>query len=224
MGALEWNKVVHHHQGWRLITCIWLHSGVIHLLARSMSFIFVGKHVEQQYGFVRTGIIYLLSGVGGSILASLFIRGSISVGASGALFGFLGAKLSELITNWTSHTDKVGALFTMFLIVVINVAIGILPHVGNFAHIGGFMTGFLLGFVLLPPPQLESLNLPVAVHVYSKYKADQNLLRLLALILLVTGFTVGLVMVFRGVNAYDHCHWCHYLKCVPTSMWKCDGT
>jgi membrane associated rhomboid family serine protease len=53
------------------------------------------------------GIIFLLSGFGGSILSSLFIRDNISVGASGALFGLLGAMLSELLTNWTIYTNKV---------------------------------------------------------------------------------------------------------------------
>lgn len=56
---------------------------------------------------VRVGAIYLLSGFGGSILSCLFLQNSISVGASGALFGLLGAMLSELLTNWTIYTNKV---------------------------------------------------------------------------------------------------------------------
>lgn len=58
---------------------------------------------------VRVGVIYLLSGIGGSILSSLFIRNNISVGASGALFGLLGAMLSELFTNWSIYTNKVSS-------------------------------------------------------------------------------------------------------------------
>nr|KJB52825.1 hypothetical protein B456_008G279300 [Gossypium raimondii] len=108
LGALEWTKVVINHQGWRLITCIWLHAGVIHLLANMLSLIFIGIRLEQQFGFVRIGILYLVSGFGGSVLSSLFIRNNISVGASGALFGLLGAMLSELITNWTIYTNKGG--------------------------------------------------------------------------------------------------------------------
>lgn len=154
MGGLEWYKVVHQHQGWRLVSCIWLHAGVIHVLANMLSLIFIGIRLEQQFGFgmllnpwgsidlcyawrrkgyliilltpfhafwitrilnfpffpfstVRVGLIYLLSGLGGSILSSLFIRNSISVGASGALFGLLGAMLSELLINWTIYTNKV---------------------------------------------------------------------------------------------------------------------
>ncbi|CAL9782606.1 unnamed protein product [Musa acuminata subsp. burmannicoides] len=224
LGALEWDKVVHQHQGWRLVTCMWLHAGLIHLLANMLSLVFIGIRLEQQFGFVRIGIIYLLSGLGGSILSSLFIRNSISVGASGALFGLLGAMLSELITNWTIYTNKAAAMLTLLVIIVINLAVGILPHVDNYAHIGGFLTGFLLGFVLLLQPRLgwlERRNLPPPDRVKSKYMAYQYILGVIALVLLVAGFIVGLVMLFRGVNGNDHCHWCHYLSCVPTSRWNC---
>ncbi|KAJ7969997.1 Rhomboid-like protein [Quillaja saponaria] len=225
LGALEWVKVVHKHQAWRLVTCMWLHAGIIHLLANMLSLIFIGIRLEQQFGFVRIGLIYLLSGFGGSILSSLFIRNNISVGASGALFGLLGAMLSELITNWTIYSNKAAALLTLLVIIVINLGIGILPRVDNFAHIGGFLTGVLVGFILLPRPQfgwLEQRHLPAGVHLKSKYKAYQYVLWIVSLILLIAGFTVALVMLFRGENGNDRCNWCHYLSCVPTSRWKCD--
>ncbi|KAL6977669.1 RHOMBOID-like protein 3 [Sarracenia purpurea var. burkii] len=225
LGALDRIKVVHKHQGWRLISCIWLHAGVIHLVANLLSLVFVGIRLEQQFGFVRIGIIYLLSGFGGSILSSLFIQNGISVGASGALFGLLGAMLSELLTNWTIYSNKAAAFLTLVIIVVINLGVGILPHVDNFAHIGGFLAGFLLGFILLLRPQHgwpERRSLPAGVAVPSKFKAYQYALWLVSLILLLAGYSVGLVMLFRGVNANDHCHWCHYLNCVPTDKWKCD--
>ncbi|KAF5729966.1 inactive rhomboid protein 1-like [Tripterygium wilfordii] len=224
MGALEWNKVAHGNQGWRLITCIWLHAGVIHLLANMLSLVFIGIRLEQQFGFVRVGIIYLLSGLGGSVLSALFIQKNISVGASGALFGLLGAMLSELLTNWTIYTNKAAALITLIIIIAINLAVGILPHVDNFAHIGGFLSGFLLGFVFLLRPQFgwaESRNLPANARIKSKYTVYQYVLWVVAVVLLIVGFTVGLVLLFRGVNGNDHCSWCHYLSCVPTSRWKC---
>ncbi|KAM7491642.1 hypothetical protein LguiA_034563 [Lonicera macranthoides] len=227
LGALEWNKVVHKHQGWRLISCMWLHAGIVHLIVNMLSLVFIGIRLEQQFGFVRIGIIYLLSGFGGSLLSALFIGNNISVGASGALFGLLGAMLSELITNWTMYSNKAAAVFTLLIIIVINLAVGILPHVDNFAHIGGFLTGFFLGFVLLPRPQfgwMERHNLPAGIRVKSKYKPYQYVLWVISLVLLIAGFAVGLVMLFRGVNGNDHCHWCHYISCVPTSKWKCDGT
>lgn len=65
---------------------------------------------------MRIGIVYLLSGFGGSILSALFIQKNISVGASGALFGLLGAMLSELITNWTIYSNKVRSHDWSFLL------------------------------------------------------------------------------------------------------------
>ncbi|BBH03313.1 RHOMBOID-like 2, partial [Prunus dulcis] len=190
LGALKWSKVVHGHQGWRLVTCMWLHAGVIHLLANMLSLIFIGIRLEQQFGFVRVGIIYLLSGLGGSILSALFIQSNISVGASGALFGLLGAMLSELLTNWSIYTNKAAALLTLIVIIAINLAVGILPHVDNFAHIGGFLAGFLLGFILLLRPQfgwMESRNLPADTRVKSKHKPYQHILLLVASALLIAG-------------------------------------
>ncbi|RDX62878.1 RHOMBOID-like protein 2, partial [Mucuna pruriens] len=226
MGALRWDNVVNRHQGWRLVTCIWLHAGIIHLLANMLSLVFIGIRLEQQFGFVKIGIIYLLSGFGGSVLSSLFIRDHISVGASGALFGLLGAMLSELITNWTIYSNKAMALITLLVIIVINLGIGILPHVDNFAHIGGFLVGFLLGFILLPRPQfgwLEQRRLPAGARLKSKYKAYQYVLWIVSLLLLIAGLSTALVMLFRGEKGYDHCHWCRYLTCVPTSKWECSN-
>ncbi|KVH95453.1 Peptidase S54, rhomboid [Cynara cardunculus var. scolymus] len=200
LGALERNKVVDDHQAWRLVSCIWLHAGVVHLLANMLSLVFIGIRLEQQFGFVRVGLLYMVAGIGGSILSALFITSNISVGAS--------------------------ALFTLVIIILVNLAVGMLPHVDNFAHIGGFLSGFLLGFVLLIRPQFswqERRNLPVDARGKSKFTVYQYVFWLVSMILLIVGFTVGLVMLFRGENGNDHCSWCHYLSCVPTSRWRCDN-
>ncbi|KAL4188804.1 hypothetical protein AMTRI_Chr08g162260 [Amborella trichopoda] len=228
MGALEVRNIVYKHQGWRLFTCIWLHAGVFHLLANMLSLLFIGIRLEQEFGFLKIGLLYVLAGLGGSMLSALFIQSNISVGASGALFGLLGAMLSELITNWTIYANKVAALLSLVLIVAINLGVGILPHMDNFAHIGGFISGFLLGFVFLIRPQfgwVNRKNVPPGSDMTSakpKHKIYQYVLWLVSLVLLIVGFTVGLIMLFRGVNANDHCSWCHYLSCVPTSRWSCN--
>ncbi|VAH73464.1 unnamed protein product [Triticum turgidum subsp. durum] len=68
LGALVRDKVVHEHEGWRLVTCIWLHAGVVRLLANMLNLMLVGLRLEQQFKFVRVGIIYLVSGFGGSVM------------------------------------------------------------------------------------------------------------------------------------------------------------
>ncbi|ESR42340.1 RHOMBOID-like protein 1 [Citrus sinensis] len=226
MGALDVSKVVDKHQGWRLITCNWLHGGVFHILANMLSLLVIGIRLEQEFGFIRVGLLYIISGFGGSLLSALFIQSNISVGASGALFGLLGSMLSELITNWTIYTNKIAAFLTLVVIIAINLAVGILPHVDNFAHIGGFISGFLLGFVFLIRPQFGWVEQRYALSGYSalsrrKFKTYQCILWIVSLVLVIVGLTLSLVMLLRGVDANDHCSWCHYLSCVPTSRWSC---
>ncbi|KHN30165.1 RHOMBOID-like protein 1 [Glycine soja] len=229
MGALEVGKVIHGHQVWRLFSCIWLHGGVVHVLANMLSLVFIGIRLEQEFGFVRIGFLYVISGFGGSLLSALFIREGISVGASGALFGLLGGMLSELLINWTIYANKFAALLTLIVIVVINLAIGVLPHVDNFAHIGGFVSGFFLGFIFLIRPQFKwvssrhrnSHSTAAAPSVKYKHKPYQYALWVISFILLIAGLVTGLVLLLRGVNLNDRCSWCHYLSCVPTSKWSC---
>ncbi|XP_062196941.1 RHOMBOID-like protein 2 isoform X2 [Phragmites australis] len=230
MGALDVSKVVHGRQGWRLITCMWLHAGVVHLLINMLGLLFIGIRLEQEFGFVRVGLVYLVSGLGGSLMSALFIRSSISVGASGALFGLIGSMLSELITNWSLYANKVSALLTLVLMIVVNLALGILPRVDNFAHIGGLISGFFLGFVIFIRPQVAWLNQRRGTPgqqtspVKRKHKTYQYILWLAAAIALIVGFAVATVLLFRGYNANEHCSWCHYLSCVPTKRWKCNSS
>ncbi|GFP82324.1 hypothetical protein PHJA_000375600 [Phtheirospermum japonicum] len=228
LGALEMNKVVEDHQVWRLLSCMWLHAGAFHVLANMLSLLFVGLRLEQEFGFLRIGLLYIISGIGGSLLSSLFVRNTISVGASGALFGLLGAMLSELLVNWTIYENKLESLLSLLLIILINMAVGILPHVDNFAHMGGFLTGFLLGFVLLIRPQFGWISKRKAPYFTgtsskSKYKAYQCVFLVFSVILLTLGFTIGLVLLLRGVDGNDHCSWCHYMSCVPTPLWTCEA-
>ncbi|XP_022970547.1 RHOMBOID-like protein 1 [Cucurbita maxima] len=228
MGALEVDKVVYGHQPWRLISCLWLHAGVFHILANMLSLLCIGIRLEQEFGFVRIGMLYIASGFGGSLLSALFIQSGISVGASGALFGLLGGMLSELLTNWTIYENKLAALLTLVFIIVINLAMGVLPHVDNFAHIGGFISGFFLGFVFLVRPQfgwVSQRNEPRRHSSTSKakYKPYQYVLWIASFLLLIAGFAVGLVFLFRGENLNDRCSWCHYLSCIPTSKWSCNS-
>jgi membrane associated rhomboid family serine protease len=51
MGALNWAKVAYQHQGWRLISCMWLHAGLIHLVINMLSLLFIGIRLEQQFGY-----------------------------------------------------------------------------------------------------------------------------------------------------------------------------
>ncbi|CAN8279199.1 unnamed protein product [Cochlearia groenlandica] len=224
MGGLDVKRVVKEDQGWRLLSCNWLHGGVVHLLVNMLTLLFIGIRMEREFGFIRIGLLYLISGFGGSILSALFLRSNISVGASGAVFGLLGGMLSEIFINWTIYSNKVVTIITLVLIVAVNLGLGVLPGVDNFAHIGGFVTGFLLGFVLLIRPHYRWINrtnnAPGAKP--HKFNMFQCILWTISLLLLVAGFIAGLISLFNNVDGNEHCSWCHYLSCVPTSRWSCN--
>lgn len=211
------------------MSCVWLHAGVFHLVVNMIALLIFGIQLEHDFGFILIGLLYLISGLGGSLLSALFSSSAISVGASGALFGLLGATLSELITNWSHYRSRCGQLFQLIVVIGVNLAIGLLPRVDNFAHIGGFVTGFLLGFVILMREQYayvrrrDLLDPSMERPVKHRFKPYQLILFLISLLLLIAGFAGGFAALYSGVNAYQKCSWCRYLNCVPSSHWVCDA-
>ncbi|KAK7261922.1 hypothetical protein RIF29_28246 [Crotalaria pallida] len=208
LGALEKDLIVYDNETWRFFTCMFLHAGVVHLLANMFSLLFIGVRLEQEFGFLRIGLLYILSGFGGSLLSLMHLKRdgvtvTISVGASGALFGLLGAMLSELLTNWTIYANKCTALISLVVIIGLNLAVGFLPHVDNSAHIGGFLSGFFLGFILLMRPQYGYVNrkyIPPGYDVKrkAKYRWYQYFYLVIALIILLLGYAYGLAMIYTG--------------------------
>uniref|UniRef100_A0A803M0H0 RHOMBOID-like protein n=1 Tax=Chenopodium quinoa TaxID=63459 RepID=A0A803M0H0_CHEQI len=189
MGAINWSVIVEHHQRWRLITSIWLHSGLIHILFNMLTLLFIGIRLEQQFGFLRIGIIYLVAGIGGNITSCLFYPSHISVGPTSALLGLIGAMYSELITNWTLYTNKGMAVCTISLMFVINLLLTVVPHPHNGGPLGGFAVGILLGFMLLPRPHIGwfTRRFPSDLGSKTKFKPYQYVLGITSLVLLVIG-------------------------------------
>ncbi|XP_042502867.1 RHOMBOID-like protein 5 [Macadamia integrifolia] len=204
VGGLQPKLVVKEGEGWRLLSCMWLHGGLIHLLANMISLLFIGVRLEQEFGFLKIGLLYVFSGLGGSLSSAIRLQSNVSVGASGALFGLLGAMLSELIMNWTIYSNKCAALSSLLLIVAINMAVGYIPGVDMSAHIGGFVSGFLLGFILLVRPQFGWVNhkyIPPGYdlkRVKPKFNVYQYLLWITSMITLISGYIVGLVKLYSG--------------------------
>jgi len=145
------NQLIAEGQFWRLLTANFLHVSLFHLLFNTYALWQLGPEVERTYGRTRFVILYLLTGMYGAV-ASYAWGGYLSVGASGAIFGLVGA----LIAYFLRHHDLFGRpgrayLGNMVIIVVINLFIGVsTPGIDNWGHIGGLASGFLLGYGLAP--------------------------------------------------------------------------
>ncbi|TGD78769.1 rhomboid family intramembrane serine protease [Hymenobacter wooponensis] len=139
-----------HGQPWRLLTSCFLHGGPAHLLMNMSSLVFLGLMAEGQTGRTRLLLVYLLSGVGGSLLSLWWhTQGVLSVGASGAVFGLYGLLLATLAGHPTSfdRAARRTALLFVFYLMASSLAGGLEAHTtDNAAHIGGLLTGMVLGW------------------------------------------------------------------------------
>lgn len=219
------------HQTWRLLTAPWLHAGVFHLLINLVSVMYLGIHLEQEFGPLRSGVIYTLSALVGSLVSALFVQDSPQVGSSAALFGLVGAMLAVLIRYWRHFNDKFAALLIIFSIFTINFSVGLLPYIDNFSSIGGFISGFLLGFVALYKPQRRELP-PSKVGLFDygvqsslklKQKLDKPVLRIVALLLFGLVFSGCLVAALWRIDLSQYCSWCYFLNCIPSKRWSCNN-
>ena len=141
---------------WRLISSMFLHGGWLHWLANSWAIYQLGTLYEVLFGSKRFALIYFASGIVAGIASSMYEHGP-AVGASGAVFGILGAFIFSLLRSpqyrhqpWTK--SLIGQL--VFWIAV-NLYIGYkLPFIDNVAHVGGLIAGLALGFLphRVPPP------------------------------------------------------------------------
>lgn len=150
-GAMYEPYVIEGHEYYRMFTCLFLHFGITHLLNNMVLLGALGWNLELETGKIRFMIIYFVSGIIGNIV-SLFYdltleQPAVSAGASGAIFGLMGALLYVVIAN----RGRLGRLSGrgMLVMVILSLYFGLTSTgVDNFAHIGGLVSGFLLAVLL----------------------------------------------------------------------------
>ncbi len=151
-------------QVWRLWTVVLVHGSIIHFGFNMYALYFCGPLVEQIYGPVRTVVFYLVAAAGGSIATFALSDGNPVVGASGAIFGFFGILFTASRLHLPMLDRRGRALLSQVgMLIVINILIGFsFPSIDNIAHIGGLVTGVLLGLAVNPVgvPTMRSMWQP----------------------------------------------------------------
>lgn len=146
MGA-KVNSLIDNGQVWRLITCAFLHGGLIHIFFNMYALKILGPEIECVYGKRKYLVIYLLSAISASVFSYIFGPQAVSVGASGAIFGLFGAMLIFGI----KHRKQIGKAYMMNILQVIfvNIIIGVSSsNIDNAAHFGGLIIGGLVAVLL----------------------------------------------------------------------------
>ena len=154
MGANYAPYVFEKHEYWRLISCMFMHFGIAHLASNMFYLGIIGFQLERKTGPLRFFLLYMLSG----ILASLISAGyhlltndiAVSAGASGAVYGLIGAMILLMIRRRDSsmfRRDLPRTIFLVFFVIYSSVASS---GVDGAAHIGGVLSGALLSLLLIP--------------------------------------------------------------------------
>ena len=144
----NYGALVSKGQVWRLLTCAFLHGGLIHILCNMYALYAIGPQVEILFGRVKYIIIYFFSAIGGSLLSFTCSPNNLSIGASGAIFGLFGAMVVFVLKYKDRIPKKV--LNNLFGVIILNLLIGFnLQGIDNFGHIGGLLAGALVAFLIL---------------------------------------------------------------------------
>lgn len=134
-------------QYYRLLSSAFLHIGIIHLLCNMYSLYVLGPSVEYFFGKLKFTLIYFYSAITASLFALIFNPNSLTAGASGAIFGLLGAMLYFGYTYRGYLGNK--AIGSVMSVILINLFIGFsLPGISNAAHIGGLIGGIAMSFLI----------------------------------------------------------------------------
>jgi membrane associated rhomboid family serine protease len=137
-------------QLWRLVAATFLHIGLVHLVGNAMALFWLGRMAERLYGPLRFLGLYLLAGLGGSLLTVFAETQVLTAGASGAIWGIMGALL---IGSWR-NPDRRGRMDGREIrqsiagAILLNVFVSLTPGVSLTAHLGGFVVGGTLAWAI----------------------------------------------------------------------------
>lgn len=235
VGARQTNLIVNQGQWFRLFTPLVLHAGLVHFVLNMAAMYFIGAAVEQSHGYSTAAVLFILPAVGGNILSAICLPQYISVGASGGIFGLIGACLADISINWNllflkSTTDEesrwrhLKVLFWLAFDIILNCIIGLTPFVDNFTHLGGFLYGLCCGLSTIERLALGFFGLKST----SYSKAWSTFLRFFGLIVSLIAIMVTTVVLVQSDGVTSPCNGCRYISCVPfpprteDKWWYCD--
>jgi len=135
---------------WRLLTYMFLHAGILHLLMNMYALLYIGMFLEPLLGKFRFAAAYLLTGVCAGLMSVAIHPYTVGVGASGAIFGMYGVFLAMLTTKHIEKTVRNTMLRSILFFVVLNLLYGAQGNIDNAAHVGGLLSGIAVGYAYYP--------------------------------------------------------------------------
>lgn len=177
MGAIT-PDTIQRGEYWRLLAAMFLHATALHWAANSWTLYQLGSLYESMFGSQRFLVVYFVTGIAASAASAMFTN-AISVGASGAILGILGAFIFSILRSpiWRHEPWTKSLISQLAFWALLNIALGFtVDYIDNVAHIAGLTTGLLLGLVphRVPPPPANSRVIDVEPRDDSFLPRDQN--------------------------------------------------
>jgi len=149
MGAKNAAKVLYRDEWWRLLSTLLLHGGLVHFSLNALIQLRMGLWLEVLWGHGVWSMIYFSSGAYSSLVSCVFLPDTLSVGASGAICGVIGAGLVFLLTTWNQTMpsdilERNANAFTLAFNIIGTACLSIVPNMDYAAHLGGFLSGMVL--------------------------------------------------------------------------------
>src|SRR5947207_3677187 len=153
-----------------LITPIFQNAILLHVGLNMLNFFVLGIFLERLLGHLRFLLIYVITGIVSIIASFYFMPQEISVGASGAIFGLVGAySVFVLMHRRAFRKGGIPALLWLIIVIAGNLSIGFfVPNVDNYSHLGGLLSGCLLGWWFTPLYTLTQDNTLIDKHSLSR--------------------------------------------------------
>ena len=147
----NWAPMTLGGEPWRLLTACFLHIGFVHILFNMIVLWQVGVLCEKLYGHSKYLVLYLLTGIAGSVLSDVLTNG-VCAGASGAIAGIIGAYVGLLYAHKRDLEPQVftNSVKSMGGYILYCVIYGIMVHADHAAHFGGLLVGAILGYAMVP--------------------------------------------------------------------------
>ncbi|MCR5754331.1 MAG: rhomboid family intramembrane serine protease [Acetatifactor sp.] len=161
MGELSVGGVVAGKEFWRIATAMFLHGDINHLFNNMVLLFFMGAMIEKEVGHIKYAICFFLSGIGGNLLSLMYkiLMGEMaaSLGASGAIFGLDGLLLALVLFSKRKIENVTPA--RVVLMIALSLYSGFTgANIDNAAHVGGLLTGLLLGILLCGGRRRETVE------------------------------------------------------------------
>lgn len=196
-------------QFYRLIASLFLHAGLLHLIFSILFQLLIMRDLEKMIGPIRTCSIYFGSGIAGNLASAIFLPYLAEAGPSGCQFGILACLVGEYVMNWRRIVRPWIGFLKLAGLVLFLFLLGLLPWIDNYAHLIGFLFGFLLAFIFLP------------YLSFGDGKTRRVVTFLVCLILVIALFVV-LILLFYVTPIYD-CPNCSFFTCIPITPTFCQN-